>query len=266
MKSHRWFVLTAIMVSMGVAGCGGGAAPTAAPVALPTTPPEAAPTTPPEEAAYQVVEVADGGTIKGVVTLAGQAPELEMLEVTKNADVFGQTIASEKFVVSAEGGLANVVVSILEISAGKAPSEEPVSLVNEGGRFLPHVQAAVAGSRVEIVSTDPVLHNTHTYLESRTVFNIALPNPDQVITKKFPKAGLVDVVCDAGHDWMSAFVMVLEHPYFAVTDEDGSFDISDVPPGDYVLQYWHEELGTLTADVTVPPGGEVEANFEFTQG
>lgn len=232
------------------------------------------------KAQYQEIEVTDGGTIKGVVKFVGQAPKLEDLKVTKNPEVCGDHKPLEALLVGEGGGLENVVVSIEGITKGKKISAQATVLDNNKCVFIPHVQAMVVGGDAEIRNSDPILHNTHSFLDGKaTVFNFALPIQGQKLKKKIKKAGLMNIQCDAGHTWMSAYVIAKEHPYFAVTGKDGTFEITDVPAGSYKVHAWHEgwkvtgkdkdgrniyeEPQLQEKEVTVPKGGAAELNFEF---
>jgi hypothetical protein len=127
------------------------------------------------------------------------------------------------------------------------------------------VQAVSTGTKIEIRNSDPILHNTHSYLEgTRTLFNLALPLQGQKIKRKMKKPGLVNLKCDAGHTWMSAYIVVRDDPYFAVTDEKGEFSISDIPPGTYQLKAWHETLGTQEKEITIEPNGKTSVGFSFS--
>jgi hypothetical protein len=102
------------------------------------------------------------------------------------------------------------------------------------------------GERLEIVNDDPILHNVHTYLDGKppkTLFNIAQPMKGvRMKTRPMEKRGLILATCDAGHPWMYAHIMAVEHPYYTVTDANGNFRIENIPPGDYTLQFWHEGI------------------------
>jgi len=194
-------------------------------------------------AAYEVVTVTNGGTVDGVVTLSGTAPNAVPIKVTKNQDYCG-------------GGLENVLVYLKDIAKGKAAPTEPLALVNEHCMFSPRVQGAMVGGSVKISSNDTVLHNTHPQNAetNATIYNIALPFKGFSVTKPLPgNPGLIKVKCDA-HEWMHAWIMELEHPYYTTTGADGHFTIKDVPPGTYTLVAWHEAAGEKSEPVVVAAG------------
>jgi hypothetical protein len=210
----------------------------------------------PALAAYEVVTVTNGGTIDGVVTLSGAAPAEAPIKVTKNQDYCGQTIPDPAYTVDGNGGLANVIVYLKDITKGKGAPTEPLALVNTKCMFAPRAQGAMVSEQVKISSEDTVLHNTHPQNAetNATIFNVALPFKGFSVTKPLPSMPMmIKVKCDA-HEWMHAWIMELEHPYYATTGSDGHFTIKDVPPGTYTLAVWHEAAGGNAAPVTVAAG------------
>jgi hypothetical protein len=129
-------------------------------------------------------------------------------------------------------------------------------LDNSDCRFSPRIWATVTGSQLEIKNADPVLHNTHILKDRATFLNVALPPGGRPIRKPLPNPGRLDVRCDA-HKFMQASVHVFAHPYFAVTDDTGRFELTKVPPGTYQLRVWHETLGMQELTLQVPAKGSV---------
>ena len=211
---------------------------------------------------YQETDVKDGGTIAGEVKFAGKG-DTASLPVTKDNNVCGSQKPSEELIVSKSGGVKNAVVLIEKIEKGKKISKEDASINNQSCQYIPHVQAMVAVSSINIINSDPILHNTHGYLnQTETAFNLALPMKDQKIKKKVKKPGIMNIKCDAGHTWMSAYIVVTENPYYAVTNDNGIFEIKDIPAGKYQLKAWHEKLGTQIAEVTVTEKGTAKVVFD----
>ncbi len=214
--------------------------------------------------AYKGAPVANGGTVTGKVTFSGTKPRSKRLKVTKDHGVCGHSKVSEALIVGSGKSIANAVVYIEKISAGKPANKKTAVLDQKGCTYVPHVQATVRGSKIEFRSKDAVLHNVHGALNGkRLLFNIAMPNKGQRIKKKLKKPGVVEVTCDAGHTWMKAYVYVFRHPYFAVTKADGSFTLTDVPAGTYKLVVWHEKLGVKKASITVTAGGTTTSSFSL---
>lgn len=213
--------------------------------------------------AYEGGAVSNGGTISGVVKLQGTAPAPKPVEVTKDKEVCGQhEIKTEDLLVSAGGGVENAVVSITNITKGKAmPSDSPV-LDQKGCQYVPHVLLFPAGSTVKINNNDGILHNIHTYSTKNPPINMAQPKFKKTIDAKFDQPEVIKVTCDA-HGWMSGWFIAEDNPYYVKTDANGAFKLTDVPPGEYELKVWQEKLGEKTQKVTVTSGGETKANFEL---
>jgi Carboxypeptidase regulatory-like domain len=191
-------------------------------------------------AAYEAVDVKDGGTLTGVVRFAGAPPKLAPLPVNKNREICGEEKPSEALVVSADGGVRGSVVLVEGVTKGKKPTGEVV-LDNHRCLFVSHVSALAAGEKARVKNSDAILHNTHGFMGKPTVFNLALPNKDQMvdITRRLNKPGVIRVVCDA-HPHMFAWMVVHDSPYVTVTDERGAFKLDGIPPGTYKVTMWHE--------------------------
>jgi hypothetical protein len=229
--------------------------------------------------AYETVVVADGGSLTGVVRFVGAPPRLEPLAVNKNRDVCGDRKESEALVLGAERGVRGSVILLEGVARGKKPGTEVV-LDNHRCVFVAHVSAVMTGERARVKNSDAILHNTHGFLGKPTVFNLALPNKDQMIdiTKRLTRPGVIRVVCDA-HPHMSAWMVVHDSPYYAITDEHGAFRIDGIPPGSYKVTMWHEgfrargldkdgrplydEPRTVTRDVTIAPRATATVDFEL---
>ena len=203
-------------------------------------------------AAYDVVPVADGATIKGKVTFAGTPPGKRKVIPTKDKEACGSEVREvDQILVGQDKAVQEAVVYLKQVDKGKAwekPAKVP-AIENLKCDFVPHVQIVPAGD-FEIVNSDPVLHNTHGFLGKLTVFNVALPNQGQRIKKPLQKTGMVRVECDA-HGWMLGWVYVADNPYYAVSAKDGTFTLTNVPPGTYTLVGWQEYTGAVEVPVTV---------------
>lgn len=157
----------------------------------------------------------------------------------------------------------NTVVYIDQIE-GKTfePPPDPMVIDQINKEFVPHVLPILKGGSVSFRNTDSFLHNVHTYQERRTLFNVAVLGGGKPITKTFHEVGKVAVLCDV-HPEMAAYVIVLETPYSAVTDEDGRYKIDNVPSGSYTLKTWHEKLEAVSQPVTIQAGETIELDFEL---
>ncbi|MFN0150378.1 MAG: carboxypeptidase regulatory-like domain-containing protein [bacterium] len=215
--------------------------------------------------AYQEGTVQNPARCTGTIRLAGTLPALDQIIVDKDVTACGDTLESRALIVGSSKGVANAIVTIEGISAGKPiAAADSFSIANRGCQYEPRVQVVPVGARIAVRNDDPILHNTHAYFgDTQSLFNIALPIQDLQVKKDLSKAGLVRLECDAGHTWMRGYVLVSEHPYYAVTDESGAFAIDDVPPGTYSVKVWHETLGSQTREVTFRPTETTTLEFDL---
>lgn len=212
---------------------------------------------------YEAGPVNGGGTIKGVVRFGAAYPPPQTLEVTKDFQVCGKEKPDEEFIVSPETkGLKNVVVSLVGMSRGKEFPRTTPTLTQKGCQYVPHVLVVPPGGSVKVLNEDGILHNIHTYSQANTPINMAQPAFKRELNVSFGKSETVKVACDV-HDWMTARIVVQEHPYYALTDDNGHFELTDVPPGTYSLHAWHEGLGEMTKQVTVKAGQVSDGSFEI---
>jgi plastocyanin len=211
--------------------------------------------------------IASAGSITGSANFDGDVPGRRQIKMAADpaceaANPGGRT--GEVMIVSADKKLANVFVAITS-GLGDAVAEAPAEAAHinqQGCMYSPHVLGVMVGQTIEIKNSDGTLHNVHSLPKNSTQFNSAMPIKDQVIKKKFSSPErMVRMKCDV-HPWMSAYVGVMEHPYFAVSAEDGTFTIANVPDGTYEVEAWHEHLGTKTGSVTVA-GGDATLDFSF---
>ena len=198
------------------------------------------------------------GALKGRITFDGTPPAVEPVEVKLDSGICGTHKEASKIILGENKGIANAVVKILGLKGQAALGKGALDQVH--CEFVPHVQAVPTGSKLVITSSDAVLHNTHAFNEDKTTaFNIAVPIPGSEVTKKLEKPGILKLRCDAGHTWMSGYIVVSDEP-FAMTDANGNFSIDDLPPGKYEVEIWQEWLGKSKQTVEIKDGAN-EANF-----
>ncbi len=210
---------------------------------------------------YGETQVSNGGIVSGRVHFESDFPPPETVQPDRDANVCGVRVPKEEFVIDADSkGLANVVVRIEGIESGKAFAEVEHTIEQLKCRYQPHVSVVRPGEEFNIINQDPVLHNVHAYIGDETAFNLAQPFQGQASPQTLEEEGVVRVACDV-HNWMGAWVLVIDSPYFAITDASGNFSISDVPPGTYTISMWHEILGSSEKSVTVSGGAESQVEF-----
>ncbi len=196
--------------------------------------------------------------LKGQIRYGGTATVAPQ-PVTRDNKVCGQSQPDESLLVGPQKGLKNAVVFLKDPPKGAPPRPAAEVLLDQVGcRYAPHVLAARVGDRLVAVNSDSVLHNVRgTAADGKTPFNVAMPLSGMRRAFELKAPGLIRTGCDAGHTWMSAYVQVFDHPFFAVSGEDGRFALPDVPPGKYTLVVWHERLGEKTQSVSVGAKGAV---------
>jgi hypothetical protein len=239
---------------------------------------------------YRKIEVEHGGTITGTVKFVGPIPVDPPFIVTKNVEQCGRTKPFERLILDKGKGIKNAVVYLEDVEAGKPfPTTTTYTINQHHCEYVPHVQVVPMGAHLQIMNSDNILHNVHAYDEDsglRTVCNIAQPIKGQCTPIKQTQLKGVDILlttCDAGHPWMSGYVVMCSNPYYVVTDSHGKFALTDVPPGTYKIKMWHEgfiitgvekENGKIkryhfedpyevVKNVQVPKDGHVHSNFEL---
>jgi hypothetical protein len=215
------------------------------------------------QADYTPIKVEDGGTITGTVKWTGPQPKITKLPITKNIDVCDpdsqKTRDLERIVINPEGnGVANTVVFLRGVTRGKAMDlpEARATLDQRTCRYVPHILLVPQGGAVKIKSSDPVLHTVQMFGVATN--NVPFPFQNQFIPITLNRNGVVELKCNAGHVWMNANLLVVKHPYYAVTDEHGEFKLTDVPPGEYEIVAWHEGWQILSEAKVLDVGAQVE--------
>jgi hypothetical protein len=215
--------------------------------------------------AYEEISVRGGAVIEGRVTYEGRIPVRRVVP-TSDREICGPIREWQLVERGSDNGVKNAVVYLEQVDRGKPWPEEIRDTVpvidNVDCVFAPHVQVMRPGA-IDIHNSDAVLHNTKAYYGRRAVFNLALPEKDMTIRRELPRPGVVRFECDA-HGWMQAWAYVLTHPYYAITDENGTFRITDVPPGEYTLIARHEYAGDEQRQSVQAGANEtVELNVEL---
>lgn len=213
-----------------------------------------------------------GIEIRGKVTLSGTPPAeltIDMTSDPKCGALHSQPISTRHYVVDSSGGLANVFVYVKSGLTGKkfpVPADAPL-LDQVGCQYTPYVMGVQVNQKIRIKNSDPTLHNVHAIPKPGSTneeFNFAQPVKNMVTEKSFPSPEvLVRFKCEV-HPWMFGYVGVLEHPFFAVTREDGTFQLPpNLPPGTYTIEAHHLKAGTVSKDIEVKDGDKKQLAFKF---
>jgi plastocyanin len=252
--------LIGIALATTLAACGGGQE---------TSNKSAEPSSPAATPAGQRVDTTTAGSVKGMVTLDGMAPKNEPIKMNADPVCIRENKTpqfQEAYMVGSDGkSLANVFVYVkdgLGSYVYDTPTE-PARIDQKECRYHPHVFGMRVGQPLEILNSDPTLHNIHALPKSNSEFNTGQPIQGMKMTHTFDKPEvMVPFKCDV-HGWMNAYVGVLPHPYYAVTKDDGKFELANLPPGTYTIEAWHEKLGPMTQSVTVGQKETKEITFSF---
>jgi plastocyanin len=239
-------------LAVGIAACGGSGSGESA--ATPATAPTANP-----------VDPATAATVTGHVTFTGTAPAAQPITMASDPRCTNQGAVTETLVAGANGALQNVFVYVKDGLGNltfPVPTA-PVVLDQKGCQYRPHVFGVQVGQPIEILNSDATLHNIHAWPMTNQEFNVGQALQGLRHTHTFStKEVMVPFKCDV-HKWMNAYVGVLDHPFHAVTQPDGSFSLKGLPPGTYTLEAWHETLGTMTQSVTVGAKETKDVAFSF---
>jgi hypothetical protein len=208
----------------------------------------------------------DGRTLAGAVTgkviVAGHREKPKRMPVFKNRAFCGASLPDETLRVTSDGGLANAIVVFRSLERKAPLPPDRLILDNKHCAFAPHAQVAVVGSDLLLKNSDPILHTVHARMGSETLFNIGLPHWRQV-SKRLDRVGVIRITCDVLHTWMSAVIMVVDSPYFVVTDENGRFAVDALPLGAYDMEVWHERLGARRQRISIGSSGQTSVEIVY---
>jgi hypothetical protein len=220
--------------------------------------------------AYELKEPFNAGGIRGKVHVGNAIPMVKRMQIFKDQKICGTRHRDIPLIQVSGDGLLNTVVYLENISSGKAfrAASKKITINQLGCRFIPHLSVMANGGEIEVINSDTILHNIHTYEivgnTNFSTFSVSQPQRGDMVTKRIELKRSVGmkVMCDA-HDFMRGFVFVARNPYYAVVNGDGEFFIDDVPPGTYSIRSWHGTLGEQAATVSIQPKGIVKIDFFY---
>ena len=225
--------------------------------------------------AYQEIEVKNGGTIQGKATLVGKMPfpRIYHLILFPNIDMCAEIDTDDEmnrvlndFKVSPDGGLKDVVVTIQQVDAGKPFNKDPINIVAENCKFLPDVSIIRQGETFKVDNLDAVMHNSQVYQKERGKILLNIPIPAEEVSDgkiTFNKNyKIMQMICGM-HEFMQTWGYRVQNPYYAKTPIDGSFNIGNIPPGEYKVTAWHYLMKKQTRKIKITAGETIDLNFEF---
>ncbi|MDX1630395.1 MAG: carboxypeptidase regulatory-like domain-containing protein [Thermoanaerobaculia bacterium] len=207
------------------------------------------------------------GTITGTVVYDDKVPNLRPLSMDADpacAEKHDSPVKPDLLVLGDGNTMANVFVKVTNPpeTDSSAPTE-PVVIDQVGCMYEPHVVGVRVGQPLQFRNSDGILHNVHGLPDKNREFNLGMPaSLKQKETTFNEPEEFFPVKCDV-HPWMKAYVAVMTHPFFDVTDKDGKFTIDGLPDGTYTVEAWHEKLGTRTQEISVSGGEGGPAEFTF---
>src|SRR5215468_23684 len=213
------------------------------------------------------VPAGSGAAVVGKVMFTGQVPQPSKLSMNADpscAKLRSGPAMSQDFLTGSDNTLGNVIVFISDGLAGRTfdVPAEAVTFEQKGCEYAPHVVALRANQKLKMVNSDNTTHNIHPLPANNREWNKAEP-AGTTMEESFPREEIaIPVKCNV-HPWMKSYVAVFKHPYFAVTAKDGSFQLPNLPPGEYTVEAWHEKLGTMTQKITVAAGETKALEFTF---
>jgi hypothetical protein len=200
------------------------------------------------------------GSIKGKTIFLGKYDQLKPHKTGSYKKACGTDIQNESILINNKG-VMNVVISLNGKKLKKRSSDHKLN--QKKCKYEPHVIAMPVDSELKIHTSDPINHNIHTFSFENDPINIMFLPGQDAYSQEMEEPELIKVECDL-HDWMRAWIVVTPNGYSAVSGSDGSFEIPDVPAGDYELTAWHETLGSLTKSINVGDDG-LNINFDFPE-
>ena len=233
---------------------------------------------------YDVVKVTNGATLKGTVNFKGDVPPDETITIKKDVSYCGKEQKAGKYIVF-DSRVKNVVVWIEGIEKGKAVPKKNVDVTIKNCRAIPHVNIGFVGGNYVFKNEDEILHTVQSKLglayqrkvssrpleDGASIYNLALPTTGLEVKKRIKKwhritedTGFIQVRSNT-HNWIRGYIYIFDHPYAAVTDARGTFEMDSLPAGSYILKAWHEGFGMKEQNIKVKSGELLEIEIAFAQ-
>jgi len=210
-----------------------------------------------------------GPALTGQVRLKRAAPKRRVINMSKDAECVklhkGEAVYDEELIVADDGGVKDVFVFIRRgVPKGDYPlPAEPAVLDQKGCMYRPRVQGVRVGQKLLVANSDSVTHNVRSFPVRNKAFNFGQPPDTEPRERVFDEPEReIEVQCDF-HSWMHAYIFVMEHPFYSVTSDDGSYSIGGLPPGEYTVGFWHEKLGRKQQNVTIDASGQARLDFAY---
>lgn len=224
----------------------------------------------PAIAAYKVSETGPVGAVSGKVLIGSAKPQVKRIPIFKDNKVCGRGSRDISLVQANEDALINAVVYLKDVKSGKPfpAAAKKITLNQLGCRFTPYLSVMANGGELEVINSDDVLHNIHTYEiigpANYSTFSVSQPQRGNIVTKEIDldRGDSLRVHCDA-HNFMLAFIFIARNPYYAIVDSDGKFLIENVPPGHYSIRAWHGVLGEKEGTVNITADGTAKFDFSY---
>jgi hypothetical protein len=214
-----------------------------------------------------VADVTGAANVKGIVKFEGVVPKPHPINMAADpscAKLHSMPAITQDIATDIQGGLQNVIVFVSDGLGDTAfePPTQPAVLEQKGCMYQPHVLAVRANQPLDVVNDDPTGHNIHPMPANNREWNKAEP-PGSKMEETFGREEIaIPVKCNI-HPWMHTYVAVFKHPFFVITGKDGTFDLSNLPPGTYTIEAWHEKLGTMTQKITLGTSETKKIEFVF---
>jgi hypothetical protein len=225
--------------------------------------------------AYQEINVQNGGTIKGNAKMIGKMPfpRVYHLVLFPNIDMCAEVETDDEmnrvlddFKVSPTGGLKDVAITLEHVEAGKPFNKEPINIISENCKFFPDVNFIRQGESFKVDNVDAVMHNSQVYQKERGKILLNIPIPAEEVSEgkvTFKKKyKIMQMICGM-HEFMQTWGYRVQNPYYFKTDDQGNYNIGDIPPGEYIVNAWHYLMKPQKRKIKIVAGETIDLSFVF---